>query len=342
MLQKISGISVERIVATVPKQCLTLMEYAPDLLTAKTARKMSMVTGFNSLRITPKDMTFTNLALDAALNIISYNTYSEAGSEEAVDIGAIVVVTQTAQYVLPATSHILQERLGLSASTICLDINEGCSGFVTGLYIASLLVKQLGGKKVLLCVGDTVSKLIAPDDRSTKCVFGDAATAALIAPNVATVAEENQFIFQFSSHGDKADKIEMENNHIVNESKHEGYFYMDGTEVMKFTMVEVIERVNAFLAEVKLSKDEIDLWAFHQANKIIVSSLATSLGLSEDKAPFTACEIGNTSSASIPLLLAMLKSRLASVLCIGFGVGLSTGICLLNLSETTFCGVREI
>ena len=325
-MQILNGIFIDCIAGTIPKQCLTLMEYAPKLFTEKTAHKMINITGFSSLRITPDDMTFKDLVLDSAQRVIKNHD----------NIGAVVVVTQTSNYVLPALSHILQAELNLSNETICLDINEGCSGYITGLYVASLLAKQLQ-KSVLLCVGDTVSKLISPEDRSTLCVFADGATATLVSP---TQNAEDKIAFQVSSYGN-SDIIMMENKHVIPRPKNDGYFYMDGTEVMKFTLVEVVEGINAFLSESGYIKENIDLFAFHQANKLIVSSLANSLGITEDKAPFAAGKIGNTSSASIPLLLAALTSA-GKVLCAGFGVGLSTGICFADFSKTKFYGVNEL
>lgn len=135
----------------------------------------------------------------------------------------------------------------------------------------------------------------------------------------------------------------MESRAIVKEPQHNGYLYMNGTEVMNFTLVEVVENVKAFLAEAGLSKDEIDLYAFHQANRLIVSSLASSLGITEDKAPFMANNTGNTSSASIPLLLNTLKNQnLSRAMLIGFGAGLATGICLVDMQKTRFLGIKEI
>lgn len=172
-LQTISGVTVKSIACAMPKQCYALADYVPHLLNEKTAKRMAKGTGFSALRITPDNMTTADLVAEAAKPVLA-----DAQKE---NIGALVFVTQTPDYVLPATSHALQERLGLSNDSFCVDINEGCSGYVTGLYTASMLAKQQNADVLLLC-GDTLSKLTSPDDRATRCIFGDAGTATLISP----------------------------------------------------------------------------------------------------------------------------------------------------------------
>lgn len=170
----ISDISIKGISCAVPKQHLSILEYASDLLTEKDAKRMAKKTGFVSLRISPENVTTSDLVVAAAEPLMK--------DIDRADIGAIVLITQTPDYILPATSHILQERLNLNNDVICIDINEGCSGYVTGLFTGSLLAKQLN-KHVLLAVGDTLSKWTSPKDRATRCIFGDAGAITLICPN---------------------------------------------------------------------------------------------------------------------------------------------------------------
>lgn len=103
---------------------------------------MAKKTGFSALRIADENTTTADLCLKSAEKILQH--------EAREDIGALIFVSQTPDYVLPATSHILQERLGLKNDILCLDINEGCSGYVTGVYTAGLLAKQLNKATCLL------------------------------------------------------------------------------------------------------------------------------------------------------------------------------------------------
>ena len=179
MVNNIEGIKINSISCAVPRRKLSLVEYAPDLFTEKSARRMAKGTGFSALRVSDENTTTSDLCAAAAEQIfvdIDRNS-----------IGALVFVTQTPDYVLPATSHILQDRLGLKNDVLCLDINEGCSGYVTGVYVASLLAKQLKSR-VCLLGGDTITKLTLPVDRATRCIFGDAGTATIIEPGEQNVA----------------------------------------------------------------------------------------------------------------------------------------------------------
>lgn len=252
--------------------------------------------------------------------------------------GALVFVTQTPDYVLPATSHILQDRLGLKNDVLCLDINEGCSGYVTGVYVASLLAKQLKSR-VCLLGGDTITKLTLPVDRATRCIFGDAGTATIIEPGEQNVA------FSFASYGERYNAIIMENSrHRMKENPvNEGWLYLDGVGIMNFTLNEVPGIMQEIVVKKNISMQEVSLFACHQANRMILQSLAEKLQVPVEKIPFTAGECGNESSASIPMVLtASDKACLANVMCCGFGVGLSAGAFLYDFTETAFYGVCEI
>ncbi len=331
-LISINGVSVKSISCAVPQQRYAIMDYAPDLLNEKTARRMAKGTGFASLCITLEEMTTADLCAEAARSILA--------DEKKKKIGALVFVTQTPDYILPATSHVLQHKLGLSNDLFCVDINEGCSGFVTGLYTASLLAKQMEVDVLLLC-GDTISKLTSSTDRETRCIFGNAGTATLVTPE-----KGKKLVFSFKSYGERNKTIVMENSRHRKVAKplNDGYLYLDGEGIMEFALNDTLDMIKEFLASTSLQKEEVTFYACHQANRIIINSLADSLGVPREKMPFTAAEIGNESSASIPLVLTRKQRELEMVktLCAGFGVGLSIGLALADFSLTTFYGVREI
>lgn len=142
MVNCVKGIDIKAISCAVPARKLSLLEYAPDLLTEKSAKRMAKGTGFSSLRISDDDTITADLVVAAAEPLLE-----DFGRD---NIGALIFVSQTPDYVLPATSHILQERLGLSNATFCIDINEGCSGYITGLYTAGVLARQLNKSVCLL------------------------------------------------------------------------------------------------------------------------------------------------------------------------------------------------
>ena len=172
-MNTVDNVSVKSVSCALPKQSFTLLEYAPNLLDEYNANRLSNKTGFNTLRIAPEHMTASDLIVHAAEPLLN--------DVERDEIGAVIFVSKTQDYALPATSHLLQTRLHLNQHVLCLDINEGCSGYVKGLYTASLLAKNMN-RPVLLTAGDTSSRLCSPNDRATRCIFGDAGIASLIAP----------------------------------------------------------------------------------------------------------------------------------------------------------------
>lgn len=209
---------------------------------------------------------------------------------------------------------------------------------MTGLYTAGLLARQIN-KSVCLLGGDTISKITSSVDRATRCIFGDAGTATIVSPGTYDV----NFIFE--SYGDRAGAIIMENSRHrkVESPVNDGYLYLDGIGIMNFTLNEVPDAMDKLLQSVDMDRNDVSLYACHQANKVILNSLADKLGVSQDKIPFTAGEIGNESSASIPLVLTVSQEHdLSNTLCCGFGVGLSVGACIYDFSATKFYGVREI
>ena len=138
--------------------------------------------------------------------------------------------------------------------------------------------------------------------------------------------------------------MENSRHRCVKEPVNGGFLYLDGTGIMDFALNDTIEVIQEFLSGIALDKNDVDIYACHQANKLIINSLADSLQVPREKVAFTAGEIGNESSASIPLVLTekAKEMEMKRTLCVGFGVGLSVGIALADFSRTGFYGVREL
>lgn len=333
-IHMVDGVRVQRIACAVPEQQFTLEEYAPHLFDEKSAKRMARGTGFSKLRIALEDMTTADFCAHAAERVLM-----GVGREA---VGALVFVTQTPDEVLPATSHMLQTRLGLSEDLFCLDVNEGCAGYVSGLYAASLICKNMQAP-VLLLAGETPSKITHPQDRATRSIFGDAGTATLLAPGEGTMP------FTFQSFGRRRDAIILRNRLCRKsqpaEDEYDGYVYLNGGTIMDFSLEEVPDAIRGMLQALQLKTEDIDLYACHQANRLILRALADKLGVPREKMPFTSGEIGNESSASIPLVLSSVYeggTDLQCVLCAGFGVGLAISLALIDFSQTSFLGVDEV
>ena len=331
MFTQVNGIDIKAISCCVPKEMYSIREYAPELLKSeKTAKRMVKSTGISHLRISPKSVTTADLFQKAAEPVLA--------DIDKKEIAALVFVTQTPDYLVPTTGHILQNKLGLRNDILCLDITEGCSGYVTGLYTSCMLANQLQGP-VIFGGGDTISHITNPNDRATRVIFGDAATATLVTPG-----SHNAF-FSFESYGERWRAIVRENSGFRRTSNpiNDGCLYLDGMGIMEFSLNEVPTSIHKMLTRCNFTLDDVDLFACHQANKLILTSLAQKLGVPAEKLPWVSEDVGNESSASIPMVLsAMRGKKLNRVFCSGFGVGLSIGNCITDFSDTKLYGVSEL
>ncbi len=266
-------------------------------------------------------------------------------------IDALIFVTQTPDYVLPATSCSLQRRLGLSKRCAVFDVNLGCSGYVYGLWLAARILDGIGFRRALLLVGDTISRIVSPSDRSTAMLFGDAGTATALERSDDSFdmlfelgsdgSGENSLIvpagsFRCPSTYETGIRSEREGGNLRSDED----LFMDGAEVFNFTTREVVPLIQNILARRGWSTEELDALVLHQASQFILKHLAKRLGLPDEKVPSTLAHYGNTSSASIPLtMVAALGDRVATgalrLLLAGFGVGWSWGAVTLNCGPVT-------
>jgi len=254
-------------------------------------------------------------------------------------IDALIFVSQTPDQRLPATACVLHGRLGLSTRCQAFDVGLGCSGYVYGLWLASLLI-QGGCGRVLLLAGETSSRLIDPNDRATALLFGDAGTASALersrgAPPIHFVlgtdgAGAGNLIVSGGGFRTPCDDARRP------EGLAEEHLFMDGGEVFSFTLRAVPKLVLETLANAGLERGSLDALLLHQANRFMLRHIAKKLGLPEARAPINIDRYGNTSSASIPLLMTTdLAERLMTepmrVMAVGFGVGYSWGAALMAL-----------
>lgn len=240
-----------------------------------------------------------------------------------IDLSAVdclVVCTQNPDaHGLPHTAALLQARLGLSRQVAAFDISLGCSGFVYSLGVASAFMEANGLTRGLLFTADPYSKILAPEDADTGLLFGDAATVTYLTERPVYRALKSRY----ASDGTLGHSIQV--------PQAGGQLSMLGSNVFKFTMTVVPEQIEACLKDNGLSKEEIDLYLFHQGSKFIVDNLGRKLGLEPARAPFEAAETGNTVSSTLPLMLERrLQAGPRRMLMSGFGVGLSWATTVLE------------
>lgn len=288
-------------------------------------------TGIMVRYISDPQQTATDMAIATAEKIFSSGVQKE-------DIDFLILVTQSPDYLLPTSACILQDSLGLRKSCVSFDVNLGCSGFVYGLAIGGSFIEAGLARKGLLICSDTYSKYIDKKDRTCRPLFSDAASAALLAYSDGN----NLGPFELGTDGSGFSNLIVPSSGSKAESKDmpAGKLHMNGAEIFMFSMDAVPKCVLALLERSGKSMDEIDLFIFHQASKLVMDSIIRRLSLPEEKVFINYPQIGNTVSSSIPIALsdAVEKKRLKNddlVMLVGFGVGYSWGGCLLRWDAMT-------
>ncbi len=338
MIGTIHDVGIDCLTATVSKTRIPVAERCAGLISEKKAARLAKNTGFTNLSVATPGICTSDFCVEAAERLFADDAKKE-------DIGAIIFITQTPDYPAPATSYVIQERLGLATDVLCFDISLGCSGFVYGVYVAASMLSNLS-KKVLLLVGDVVQDFM-PGDITGRAINGAAGAAAIIGRR--DTAMNRHIDYNITSYGNKhrilivprggarAPKITNEHGEFL--PIQDNFGTMDGAEVMNFSAYETYENICALMNAIGITANHLDVAFLHQANLAIVDALRQRLGLSEATAPFASEETGNTSSTSIPVCMSEMKRHglyvpPSKVLLSGFGVGMSVATIVMDLSET--------
>lgn len=347
MIGCIENVKLEALSTTISKNRVPIEERCAHLISPKQAKRLAKGTGFEKLSIVPDEICTSDLCFNSAERLFEKFGYDRSS------IGACIFLTQTADYVSPATAYYLQERLKLPKDIVAFDVNLGCSGFVYGIYLASMILNFNPERKVLFLCGDTTSRSTYPNDTSMRSIIGDAGAVAIFGK----CSDDRKIFYNIDSDGSRADCLLWERgaarkNRITDEFGntkliYENYVHMDGITVMDFSIKDTSDNINALLDYAKIKSTDLDVAFFHQANKIIVESLADKLKIDRSKIPFKCSEIGNTSSASIPVCMTEFKKdtdfkNYHTALLSGFGVGMSVASVIMDLNGVNILETLEI
>ena len=216
----ISGVSISAVASALPAQVLEMSDLGQKFGEREVMRIVHS-TGIAAVRLAG-ELSTGDLCCGAA------NSLFKSFDIDPTAIDALVLITQTPDYAMPATSATLQRRLGLRSDIVAMDLNYGCSGYIHGLYQAAMLVAAGGCKRVLLLTGDVISKLLHPDDRHVRMVFGDAACATLIQQGSGTL----DFSFQTDGGGAGHIQTPVSYRHADDGAAyHAGRLVRDGTRL---------------------------------------------------------------------------------------------------------------
>ena len=271
-------------------------------------------TGIRSRHIAQEGQTASALAAQAAKKAIA-----DAGIA-AEQIEAIIVATSTPDYIFPSTANLVQQEIGAERAA-CFDLSAACTGFLYAMSVADAYIKAGMYKKVLVIGAEVMSQVVDWKDRSVCVLFGDGAGAVVLGED-----GSGKSIFRLHSDSGSAQALTLGKENAV---------HMNGREIFSFAVRKVPESVKEVLEESETAKEQVKYFILHQANARMIESIAKRLDVPVEKFPMNLETHGNTSAASIPVLLDELnrQNRLipGDVLILsGFGGGLSWGSALLE------------
>lgn len=309
--------------------------------------KLKELMGLDERYVASQSTTAGDLCCEAAEQLFSANVSKRE------EIGAVIMVTQTPDYIMPATAAVIHGKLGLPAECAAFDVNLGSSGYVYGLWLAFQMVETGSVSKVLLLGGDTLDRLASSNDKATGALFGDAGSATIVeraegnSPSFFSVGTDGKsyrhlIVPAGGFRQPKTDATRIEQTDSQGNRRSPEHLYMDGSAIFAFSTIKAPAEVKRVLAAAGEEIANVDYLLFHQANKYIISTIMRGLQLPLSKTPYQVVEkYGNLSVASIPVSVCevlrdeIMRERKRVILC-GFGVGLSWATCLLDL-ENVFC-----
>ncbi len=341
------GVGIKALSACVPPEIV----YNKDLgylIPEEEIEKTISNIGIEQRRIAAPDVTASDLCFKAARRLMEDNQIAP----ESIDV--LLFMSQTADYRIPATSCLLQQRLGLPRETLCFDISLGCSGYLFALSTAFAYASMQGINRVLLLDGETFSKIVNRRDKVDWPLYGDAGTATLIEKGD---YGDSTFMLYTDGSGENTLKIHagMRNpitpDSCVEREQEEGNIrsdlevFMDGMDVFNFAISKVPKSIKLLLKETEKTINDVDYLVFHQANRFMMDFFVKKLKISPDRVPYCISKYGNTSSASVPLTVSSeLSGQLDgshTVVMSAFGAGLSWGAAIMQMRDCKVSPVIE-
>ena len=283
-------------------------------------------TGMSERRVISSEK-LEDLAAEASLQAIA-----DAGLKPA-DIDYIICSNVVNEYITPGLSCIVQGAIG--AKCACVDVNAACSGFIYALDMADDRLKSGKAKNILVVAAEEPTRMVDWNDRSLCVLFGDGAGAVV-------VTEGEGMICSRLTTTSKIDCLhylrKLEPTPYITKEEYSAPMYMNGKEVFKTAVLSSSRDIKVMLDEACLKPSDIKYYVLHQANMRIIEAIANWLKLDMSHFPTNVERCGNTSSASVPLLLDELarEGKLQKgdkILMSAFGAGFTTGACIIEWTK---------
>ncbi len=318
----------------------------------KQTLRLKKVMGFEKHRLSKEESTASDFCVFGLQHLLNQ------GKIRKEEIGAVIVVTLSPDYFVPHISNIIHGEFGLSEDVLCMDIAQGCCGYLLGLMQSFMLLDILQDKKVLLFNVDILSHKVSKQDRNDFPLIGDAASVSVI-ENDKSAAD---IYFEIYADGGKRDALiipaggfampSTEETAVMNRmedgnSRCLNNLQMEGTEIFNFVQTKIPPLVENMFCRLGLNKDDIDYYLFHQPNKFMLKKLADKMNVPYEKMFMNIVEnYGNPSGVSIPINIVfnlgeqLLKNEYKSCLS-AFGSGLTWGASVMTIGNLDFCEMIE-
>ena len=349
---KFNHVGLTAMAACVPKTVIDNYHYDLDIWPEEEVKKVVDKVGVVERRFVDDKTCASDLCFAAAEKLITDNHIDKK------EIDLLVFLSQTPDYRMPATSILLQDRLGLPMSTMAFDIQLGCSGFINALSIVYAMMQNQGFHKALLLDGETRSKVYSRKDRREAFIFGDAGVAVLVERD----EKFGESYFSLNSDGSRGNlimipgggyrnmsSIETLKEKVVDEYgniRTEENGYMNGADVFNFVIVEVPKDIKRLMAASGEDVHKMDYYVFHQANAFINNHIAKKMKLDKERIPWTIQKYGNTSSVSVPLtIVSELKNKMEGekkLMLSAFGVGMAWATAFVPFVDCKISDIIEM
>lgn len=308
----------------------------------KAVNSIAKMSGIKERRVVAPGQCASDLALSAANRLIKHHNIDR----KTIDL--LTFASQTPDYKIPSTSSVLHGKLKLSERCCTFDINQACSSFIHSLQVAHSMIVAGTATRALVINGDAISTLINPMDRGLVTLHGDAAAATLIEKSdindggfelIETGADGSLFDRLLVPAGGSRLPSSLETK--IEETAEDGctrnmeQLYMDGPSVFHFAVYKMPGVIKEAINKAGFVMDDIDMVLLHQANKMMVDLIYSSLKVPEAKRFYFLEKVGNSSGASLPTLLShawregVIRPGSRTLLC-GFGAGLSWGVSIIR------------
>lgn len=340
------NIGIAGVASAVPTQRVEIDSFI-ERFGQDAVEKFSKMTGVKEFRKTFEHQTASDLGYVAAERLLKHKGINRE------EIGALVFIAHSVDYRRPATACVLHKRLGLSKDCAAFDIGLGCSATVYGLQVLASMMANSDITKALLITGETLTKMVNPEDKSVAMLFGDGGSAVLLEKR-----ENSPMKVLLRSDGNGYNAIiapagGYRNMNAVREDVQwpDGNIrnlyntYMNGTDVFSFTISEVPAAIRDFIEKTGEDPEQYDCFAFHQANQYISKQLAKKFKIPMEKMPLCIDRYGNTSAPAATIALCdrygdVSGETIKTMFCC-FGVGLSWGVASATINTDDILPVAE-